>query len=161
VAPRGTTREKKIGGRKRHLLVDTLGLIWALGVLPAAVPDRDGAKTLWGRVGRSLPRLAVIWADSAYASVTDGVGNTLGWILTTILRPVGAQGDVHRPQRWIVERTLGWLGRYRRWSKDYETKPRRSETWIYITMIHRMARAMLPNRRDENRLRKRPKRRKK
>ncbi len=81
-------------------------------------------------------------------------------MLTTILRPVGVKGYVHLPRRWIVERTFGWLGRYRRLSKDYETNPRSSETWIYIAMIHRMARAMLPNRRDENRLRRRPKRRK-
>jgi putative transposase len=128
-------------------------------VLPADVQDRDGAKPLLGRVGRSLPRLAVIWADGAYAGVIDWVRNTFGWVLTTILRPVGAKGYVHLPKRWIVERTFGWFGRYRRLSKDYETNPRSSETWIYITMIHRMARAMLPNRRDENRLRRRRKRR--
>ena len=62
--------------------------------------------------------------------------------------------------RWIVERTFGWFGRYRRLSKDYEHNPPSSEAWIYIAMIHRMSRAMLPNRLDENRLRKRPKRRK-
>ena len=85
---------------------------------------------------------------------------TLGWVVTTILRPVGVKGYVHLPRRWIVERTFGWFGRYRRLSKDYETNPRSSEAWILIAMIHRMARAMLPNRLDENRLRKRPKRRK-
>jgi putative transposase len=128
-------------------------------VLPADVQDRDGAKTLLSRVGRGLPRLAVIWADGAYGAVVDWVRGTFGWLLTTILRPVGAKGYVHLPKRWIVERTLGWFGRYRRLSKDYETNPRSSETWIYISMIHRMARAMIPNRRDENRLRRRPKRR--
>ena len=107
-----------------------------------------------------LPRLAVIWADGAYTAVVDWVRQTLGWVLTTILRPIGAKGYIHLPKRWIVERTFGWFGRYRRLSKDYEANPRSSEAWIYIAMIHRMARAMLPNRRDENRLRKRPKRRK-
>lgn len=130
-------------------------------MLPADVQDRDGAKTLLGRVPAGLmPRLAVIWADGAYTAVIDWVREAFGWVLTTILRPVGAKGYVHLPRRWIVERTFGWFGRYRRLSKDYETNPRSSETWIYIAMIHRMARAMLPNRRDENRLRRRPKRRK-
>ena len=130
-----------------------------MAVLPADVQDRDGAKALLARVQDGLPRLAVIWADGAYAAVIDWVQETLACLLTTILRPVGAKGYVHLPKRWIVERTFGWFGRYRRLSKDYETNPRSSETWIYIGMIHRMARAMLPNRRDENRLRKRPKRR--
>ena len=129
-------------------------------VLPADVQDRDGAQTLLGRVREELPRLAVIWADGASAAVIDWVRDTLGWALTTILRPVGVKGYVHLPKRWIVERTFGWLGRYRRLSKDDETTPRSSEIWIYLAMIHRMARALQPNRRDENRLRRRPKRRK-
>jgi len=126
------------------LLVDTLGLIWGLAVLPADVQDRDGAKTLLERVRGRLPRLQVIWADGAYTAVTDWARQTFGWVLTTILRPVGAKGYVHLPKRWIVERTFGWLGRYRRLSKDYEANPRSSEAWIYITMIHRMSRYMLP-----------------
>jgi putative transposase len=129
-------------------------------VLPADVQDRDGAKTLLQGVRAGLlPRLAVIWADGAYTALVGWALQTFGWVVTTILRPVGVKGYVHLPKRWIVERTFGWLGRYRRLSKDYEANPRSSETWIYITMIHRMARAMLPNRRDENRLRRRPKRR--
>jgi putative transposase len=134
-----------------------LGLIWALAVLPADVQDRDGAKTLLGRIKGKLPRLAVIWADGAYTAVADWVQKVLGCVLTTILRPLGVKGYVHLPRRWIVERTFGWFGRYRRLSKDYETNPQSSETWIYISMIHRMSRAMVPNRRDENRLRRRPK----
>jgi putative transposase len=130
-------------------------------VLPADVQDRDGAQTPRGGVRAGLlPRRAVIWADGAYTAVVDWALRTFGWVLTTILRPVGAKGHIHLPRRWIVERTFGWFGRYRRLSKDYETNPRSSEAWIDIAMIHRMARAMLPNRRDENRLRKRPKRRK-
>ena len=131
-----------------------------MAVLPADVQDRDGAKTLLESVGDRLPRLAVIWADGAYAAVRDWVREKFGWVLTTILRPIGAKGYIHLPRRWIVERTFGWFGRYRRLSKDYETNPRSSEAWIYIAMIHRMTRAMVPNRRDENRLRRRPKRRK-
>ncbi len=126
------------------MLVDTLGLIWGLLVLPADVQDRDGAKRLLEGVRGRLPRLQVIWADGAYTAVAEWVRQTLGWVLTTILRPTGVKGYVHLPRRWIVERTFGWLGRYRRLSKDYEVNPRSSETWIYIAMLHRMSRFMLP-----------------
>jgi putative transposase len=125
------------------VLVDTLGLIWGLVVLPADVQDRDGAKALLLRVHRLLPRLQVIWADGAYAAIIGWVQDTFGWLLTTILRPVGAKGYVHLPRRWIVERTFGWFGRYRRLSKDYEHYPHNSETWIYVTAIHRMSRYLL------------------
>jgi putative transposase len=122
-----------------------------LVVLPADVQDRDGAKTLLERVRGRLPRLQVIWADGAYTAVAEWVRQTLGWVLTTILRPTGVKGYVHLPKRWIVERTLGWFGRYRRLSKDYEVNPRSSETWIYISMIHRMSRSMLPGPNDHER----------
>jgi putative transposase len=104
-------------------------------VLPADVQDRDGAKTLLQGVRAGLlPRLAVIWADGAYTALVGWALQTFGWVVTTILRPVGVKGYVHLPKRWIVERTFGWLGRYRRLSKDYEANPRSSETWIYITI---------------------------
>jgi putative transposase len=135
------------------VLVDTLGLLWGLVVLPADVQDRDGAKTLLGRLPE-LPRLAVVWADGAYAALVDWVQQQFHWILTTILRPVGAKGYVHLPKRWIVERTFGWFGRYRRLSKDYEQNPKSSEAWIYLAMIHRMARVLLPARERDNRLKR-------
>jgi putative transposase len=113
-------------------------------VLPADVQDRDAAKSLLETVKGRLPRLRVIWADGAYAATVEWVRQTCGWILTTILRPVGAKGWVLLPRRWIVERTFGWFGKYRRLSKDYETNPRSSEAWIYLAMVHRMARRALP-----------------
>jgi putative transposase len=137
------------------VLVDTLGLIWGLVVLPADVQDRDGAQTLLAGLGRRLPRLQVIWADGAYTAVAAWLKETLGWLLTTILRPTGVKGYVHLPKRWIVERTFGWLGRYRRLSKDYESNPRSSETWIYLAMIHRMSRFMLPGDNDTSRCQRR------
>ncbi len=140
------------------MLVDTLGLIWGLVVLPANVHDRDGAKTLLQRVRGKLPRLQVIWADGAYAALVSWVQEAFGWLLTTILRPVGVKGYVHLPHRWIVERTFGWLGRYRRLSKDYEHDPQNSETWIYVSAIHRMSRYLLKDKkRDKDEfLRRRP-----
>jgi len=143
------------------VLVDTLGLIWGLAVLPANVQDRDGAKVVLGRLPE-LPRLAVIWADGAYTAVVGWVLQKFGWALTTILRPLGVKGYVHLPKRWIVERTFGWLGRYRRLSKDYEHNPASSEAWIYLAMTHRMIRQVLPARDPTNRLRsmrRRPRRR--
>jgi putative transposase len=141
------------------VLVDTLGLIWALAVLPADVQDREGAKALLAPLAGRLPRLQVIWADGAYTAIVGWVKDTLGWLLTTILRPVGAKGYIHLPHRWIVERTFGWFGRYRRLSKDYEHHPRNSETWIYISAIHRMSRSTLPERSNkEDRRHRRPRR---
>ena len=128
-------------------------------MLPADVQDRDGAKVLLGRLPE-LPRLAVLWADGAYAAVVAWVQEQFGWVLATILRPLAVKGYVHLPKRWLVERTFGWLGRYRRLSKDYEHNPASSEAWIQVAMIHRMARVLLPARDPENRLRRgRPRRR--
>ena len=121
--------------------------------MPADVQDRDGARALLGRLP-ALPRLAVLWADGAYAAVVGWVRQQFGWVVTTIVRPLGARGYIHLPKRWIVERTFGWFGRYRRLSKDYEHKPASSEAWIYIAMIHRMARLLLPARDQENRLKR-------
>lgn len=108
-----------------------------------------------------LPRLQVVWADGAYQAIVSWVKDTLGWVLATVLRPVGAKGFVLLPRRWVVERTFGWLGRYRRLSKDHERHPRNSETWIYVAMIHRMARFMLPTRNKDEHLVRRPRRRRK
>jgi putative transposase len=132
--------------------VDTLGLIWGLAVLPADVQDRDGAKFLLAARIPALPRLAVIWVDGAYTALVEWAQRRFGWIVTTILRPVGVRGYVHLPKRWIVERTFGWLGRYRRLSKDYEQNPASSEAWIYIAMSHRMIRHLKPARDKDNRL---------
>jgi putative transposase len=123
-------------------------------VLPADVQDRDGAQTLLGQLPE-LPRLAVIWADGAYTAIVDWAQEQFGWVLTTILRPVGVKGYVHLPKRWLVERTFGWFGRYRRLSKDYEHNPASSAAWIYVAMIHRMARGLLPAPDRDNRLKRR------
>ena len=122
------------------MLVDTLGLIWAVLITPADVQDRDAAKSLFRKAKDWLPRLRLVWADGAYASVAAWASRTCRWLVQTVLRPAGVQGFVVLPRRWVVERTFAWLGRYRRLSKDYETNPNSSEAWIYIAMIHRMAR---------------------
>lgn len=148
-------------GRKRHLLVDTLGLIWGLAVLPAKPTDRDGAVEVFRRVGSGLPRLARVWADSAYRALADWVASNARWVLDIVTRREGAVGFEVVPWRWVVERTFGWFNRYRRLSKDYEHNPKSSEAWIYISAIHRMSRWMLPKRDRDNFLLKRPRRKRK
>ncbi len=143
--PHGYDAGKKANGRKRHVLVDTLGLLLAVVVLPANIQDRDGAKVLLAKVRNWFPRLRLIWADGAYAGeLVSWVMQKCGWILQTVLRPVGIKGFVLLPRRWVVERTFGWLNRCRRLSKDYERHPHTTETWIHIAMIRLMSRRLLP-----------------
>jgi putative transposase len=141
---RGYDAGKKITGRKRHLAVDTLGLIVAVVVHGAYWQDHDGACLLVMRLQEMCTRLKVLFADSAYArnGLPDWVRQTCGWILQTVLRPVNVKGFVVLPKRWIVERTFAWLGRYRRHSKDYERNPCTSEAMIYIAMINLMSRRL-------------------
>ena len=134
---RGYDAGKKITGRKRHLAVDTLGLVLAIVVHGAYWQDHDGACFVFMRLKESFGRLKVVFGDSAYArnDLPDWIKETCGWILETVLRPVGVKGFVVLPKRWIVERTLAWIGRCRRHSKDYEQNPETSENMIYISMI--------------------------
>lgn len=121
--------------------MDPLGLLLAVVVTTAAVQDRDGAKAVL--LTRRWPRLRVIWADGGYAGQLIGwVKRTGGWLLQTILRPVGAVGFVLLPKRWVVERTFGWFTKDRRLVKDDEADIDMSETMIYAAMIHRMVRRL-------------------
>jgi len=140
---RGYDAGKNITGRKRHLAVDTLGLVWAVVVHGAYWQDHDGACFVFQKL-RAYGRLRVLFADSAYGrnGLPQWVKETFGWFLQTVLRPVGANGFVVLPKRWIVERTFAWLTRYRRHSKDYERNPESSETMIYISMIALMSRRL-------------------
>jgi putative transposase len=144
---RGYDAGKKTGGRKRHLVVDTLGLILAIVVHSAGVQDQDGAlfvfKALDGMRSR-LGRLKVVFADAAYGrnGLPALVMKRYGWLVQTVLRPARVKGFVVLPKRWIVERTFAWLGRYRRHSKDYERNPATSEAMIYVAMIHIMLRRL-------------------
>ena len=133
---RGYDAGKKITGRKRHIAVDTLGLVWAVVVHAADWQDQEGACVVLGRL-RFLKRLKVVFADGAYgrSGLPAWTLATFGWILQTVLRPVAAKGFVALPKRWIVERTFAWIGRCRRHSKDYERSAESSEAMIHITMI--------------------------
>ena len=132
-----------MNGRKRHLLVDTIGLVLKVVVHPANIQDRDGAKTLLEAVKGLLPRLMLIWADGGYAGqLIDWVKDVCGWVLEIVKRKDNQNGFIVLPRRWVVERTLAWLGRYRRLSKDYEALPQTSETLIYAAMCHLMVRRL-------------------
>jgi putative transposase len=136
-----TTQGKKINGRKRHLLVDCLGLLLAVVVHPANIQDRDGAKLVLDKARGLFPSLRLIWADGGYAgALVQWVQTTCGWLLQTVLRPVGVKGFVHLPHRWVGERTFAWLHLYRRLSKDYEYLTSVSETMVVVAMTHLMAR---------------------
>ena len=141
---RGYDAGKKITGRKRHLAVDTLGLVWAVVVHSATWQDHEGAHFVLAQLSRQCRRVKVLFADSAYArqGLPDWVYATFGWVLQTILRPVAAQGFVVLPKRWIVERTFSWLARHRRHARDYERNTDTSEAMIYIAMISLMSRRL-------------------
>jgi putative transposase len=141
---RGYDAGKKVKGRKRHIVVDTLGLVLAVVVHAASSQDYDGARTVIEKLKGKYKRLKVIFADSAYGrkGLPDWTAATFGWVLQTVLRPVGVKGFVVLPKRWVVERTFGWLARCRRHSKDYERNPASSEAMIQITMINLMSRRL-------------------
>lgn len=133
-------------GRKRHLLVDTLGLIWGLIVHGADVQDRDGARLVVKSASKNLPKLQIVWADGAYAGqLIEWVKQTCGWLLTIVKRSDDATGFEVLPKRWIAERTFGWFNWYRRLSKDYEELVPNSEAMIRVCMIHRMLRHLKPD----------------
>lgn len=145
---RGYDSHKKVKGRKRHILVDVMGLVLVVLVHKASIQDRTGAKSLLQRAKKKgFQRLALIWADGGYSGqpMIDWVGDLAGWILKIVERAQDATGFVVLPRRWVVERTFAWLGRYRRLSKDYEQLPQTSEAMIYAAMVHLMLKRLARN----------------
>jgi putative transposase len=140
---RGYDAGKKIKGRKRHLLVDTMGLVLLVVVHVASIQDRDGARLLLAKAKGLFPRLQRIWADGGYAGKLIGwVLETCSWVLEIIKRSDAVKGFKLLPRRWVVERTFGWLGRFRRLSKDYERLPESSEAMVYWGMTRLMVRRL-------------------
>ncbi len=124
---------KSVNGRKRHLLVDTLGLVLAVLVTPANVPERKGLLLLFQKCRHHLPKLNYVWLDRGYKGVafTNRILLCFGVVLDIVARRA-EQGFGLQARRWVVERTFAWLGNYRRLGKDYETLPASSETFIYL-----------------------------
>jgi len=134
-------------GRKRHIAVDTIGMLLTVLITAAGVQDRDGAKPLLWNLRRAFPSVKLAWADGGYA------GKLVTWAKTKLtprltLQIVKRPGDLHTfqvlPRRWVVERTLAWITRCRRTVRDYERLPAHHETLVYwamtITMTRRLAR---------------------
>jgi putative transposase len=118
-------------------------LLLAVVVHPADVQDRDGAKLVLSRLKGQFERLQLIWADGGYSGVLiDWVHKCGGWILEIVRRCDDVRGFAVLPHRWVVERTFGWLGRYRRLSKVYEELTETSESMIYLAMINLMTRRL-------------------
>lgn len=162
---RGFDQARKLTGnaRKRHIAVDTLGLLLIVVVTGAQVHDAVAAMELASHLNRTnYPRLAKIWADSKYhnhalyAHIKDNVDCT--WELEIVSRPDNTKGWLLLPKRWVVERTFAWLGRYRINSKEYERLTRSSESQIYISSIQLMLRRLKPSKRYSEFKYKRPER---
>jgi putative transposase len=143
---RGFDGGKKIMGRKRHILVDTMGLILVLVVTTACVQDRDGLKKLLRSFGIHRKKLRKIWVDGGYrGQILDWVKSRFRYCLEVVLRSDDQKGFVVLPRRWVVERTFAWLNNHRRLSKDYERFTKTSETMIQIAMMRLMLRRLKPN----------------
>lgn len=142
---RGFDVGKKINGRKRHILVDTLGLMITVVVTTACVQDRDGLKKLLKIFGVHRKKLKKIWVDGGYrGEIIEWVKSRFRYALEVVLRSDDRKGFVLLPKRWIVERTFAWINNHRRLSKDYERYPKTSETMIQIAMIRLMLRRLQP-----------------
>lgn len=132
-------------GRKRHIVVDTLGLLLAVVVHAADVQDRDGAKLVLRRMRGRFARVRLVVADVGYAgALVQWVAKVCHWTLQIVKH--SAHTFTILPFRWIVERTFAWLGRYRRLSRDYEGLTETSETMIHIAMINLMLHRLCPER---------------
>jgi putative transposase len=153
---RGYDGGKKISGRKRHLLVDTEGLVIVAAVHEANIADRDGAKLLLTKISEGLPRMEKVWADRGYnGNLGEWIKERLGWALEIVKPPrrwvrVPANeepppypaGFIVLPRRWVIERTIAWIMRNRRMSRDYEFLSETTEALIYVAMIRLMLRRL-------------------
>jgi putative transposase len=146
---RGYDGGKKITGRKRHIVVDTMGLLLAVAVTSAAVDDGTGAPRVLEKLDKEEhPRLAKLWGDQKYRnrSLDRWLAATEArYGIEVVQRPLGAKGFVLLHRRWVVERTFAWIGRYRRNSRDYERLTSSSEAVIKISAIHHMLKRLHPD----------------
>ena len=133
-------------GRKRHVLVDTMGCLLAVLVLAADVSDRDGADLLLGLYQAVYPTLKQIWADSSYEGDLETLFEAQYQIILEIVSKLSEQeGFVVLPRRWVVERTLAWITQGRRLVRDYERDPSYSEAWVWVSAIHRTVKCLAPD----------------
>jgi len=144
---RGRDNAKNVDGRKRHIVVDSMGLLLAVLVTAADVDDAKAAATLFGRLeGQPMSRVGRMFADSKYHNhaLYGWVQGNAEWKVVVVRRPDGKKGWVKLPIRWTVERTFAWLGKCRRLSKDRERSVLSSEAFIKLAMIHLMLNRLEP-----------------
>jgi transposase len=144
--PRGYDAGKKVNGRKRHILVDTLGLLLVVVIHAASIQDRDGLALVCRRLRRRFPWLRLIFADGGYRGETAACAAAQeGLRLQIVTREPGTRGFAVLPRRWVVERTFAWLGRNRRLAKDFETTVTSALTMVHLAslqlLVRRLARA--------------------
>ncbi|MDR8407825.1 IS5 family transposase [Nonomuraea sp. 3-1Str] len=134
---------KKLKGQKRHIAVDTLGLLLCVIVTAASVQDRDGAYPLLARLREKFSTIALVWADGGYAGrLLTWARDVLHLTVTIVKRSDDLRGFVVLPRRWGAERTFAWLTRYRRLARIYERKPEHHEAMIWWANVHRMTRRL-------------------
>jgi putative transposase len=147
---RGVDVHKQTPGRKRHIVVDVLGVLLMVVVHSAGIPDGTGGKRVLQRLFATIKpsvhnrwgRLKLIWADGAYENIAAHVRKQVGWRLEVVRRPTDVKGFTLLPRRWVVERSFGWLGRYRRLCRDFEHTTVSSEAMVYLASIRRTLRGV-------------------
>ena len=140
-ASRGWDNGKKVGGRKRHIATDTMGLLLAVVVTAASTQDRDGAVPLLARLRERFSTITLTWADAGYTGRLVTWAHQVLHLTITIVKRTDP-GFVVLPRRWVVERTLAWITKHRRLVRDYETRPDHHEAMIYIATIMTMSRRL-------------------
>ena len=141
--PKGYDAGKRVNGRKRHVLVDTLGLLLVLVVHPADLQDRDGLALVCRRLRRRFPWLRLIFADGGYrGEAAARVAAREGLRLEIVAREPGTRGFAVLPRRWVVERTFAWLGRNRRLAKDFETTIASAVTMVHLASLQLLVRRL-------------------
>ena len=143
-ASRGFDGGKKVNGRKRHIAVDTCGLLLVVLVTGAGVQDRDGARALLWALATCFRRIRMVWVDGAYSGGPVALGTALGLVVQVVAKLAGQVGFKVLPRRWVVERTFSWINRCRRTVRDYERRPEHDAAMVQwamaIVMTRRLAR---------------------
>jgi transposase len=146
-AVRGFDAGKKVNGRKRHVVVDTMGLLLLVEITSASVQDRDGARKLLDRLKMAMPSLSLLWADGGYAGKLVAWAKTSLNLAVQIVRKLAGQvGFQVLPRRWVVERTFSWINRCRRTVRDYERLPAHHAAWVQWSMVIIMSRRLARHR---------------
>jgi putative transposase len=137
---------KNVKGRKRQFLVDTEGHLLAVLVEAANRGDRESARWVLSWVSKRWPALRKLWADQGYSGddLADWLRDQYGIDLEVVEKPAEQQGFAVQPRRWVVERSIAWINRSRRLSKDYEQRAEATETWCYLSSIQLLLKRPCP-----------------